>query len=191
MIVTLPLGVLQADDVRFTPSPPPEKVKAIGGLGSGQVTKMVLRFHQPVWPSEMAGILTTLGSRLWWRPGWGRGSEQPILTALIAGKSAAYFAALVDAAIPTALDHLSTMLGTNVKPYFDSGRVIAWSTDPWAKMAYSYVPVDGVGLRTQLAPPLEGVLFFAGEATHLTRAGTVHGALKSGIRAANELLATC
>ncbi len=97
---------------------------------------------------------------------------------------------LGDAAIPTALGHLSTMLGADIKPYFDSGRMIAWSTDPWAKMAYSYVLVDGVGRRSQLGLPLESVLFFAGEATHMTRAGTVHGALESGMRAASELLAT-
>lgn len=191
VIVTLPLGVLQAGDVHFTPQLPTEKVTATHGLGSGPVTKLVLRFHQRVWPCEMAFVLTTLGSRLWWRPGWGRDFEQPILTALIAGKSAASFAELGDAAIPTALDHLSTMLGPAIKAHFDTGRMIAWSSDPWAKMGYSYVPVDGVGLRSQLAQPLEGVLFFAGESTHVTRAGTVHGALESGIRAAHELLATC
>lgn len=191
VIVTLPLGILQANDVRFTPRLPTEKVNAIDGLGSGQVTKLVLRFNQPLWPTEMAGILTTLDSRLWWRPGWGRATEQPILTSLITGKSAAYFAALGEAAISTALDHLSTMLGTAIKAHFDCGRVIAWSSDPWSKMGYSYVPTDGVGLRAQLAQPLQGVLFFAGEATHVTRAGTVHGALESGIRAANELLTTC
>ena len=32
-------------------------------------------------------------------------------------------------------------------------------------------------------------LFFAGEATHETAAGTVHGALESGVRAAQEILA--
>lgn len=55
-------------------------------------------------------------------------------------------------------------------------------------MAYSYVPVNGKGLRTQLAQPVDRVLFFAGEATHTTRAAAVHGALESGIRAAREIL---
>ncbi|MDY6940652.1 MAG: FAD-dependent oxidoreductase [Cyanobacteriota bacterium] len=63
-----------------------------------------------------------------------------------------------------------------------------WQTDPYARMAYSYVPVNGTGLLSQLAQPVDRVLFFAGEATHPTRAATVHGALESGIRAAREIL---
>ena len=65
---------------------------------------------------------------------------------------------------------------------------VDWQADPYAQMAYSYVPVNGQGLRAQLAQPIEQVLFFAGEATHPTRAATVHGALESGIRAAREIL---
>ncbi|MFN7135158.1 MAG: FAD-dependent oxidoreductase, partial [Myxococcales bacterium] len=40
-----------------------------------------------------------------------------------------------------------------------------------------------------LAAPVEGTLFFAGEATSATRAGTVDGALAEGLRAADEVLA--
>jgi monoamine oxidase len=41
----------------------------------------------------------------------------------------------------------------------------------------------------QLAAPVAGKLFFAGEATSTEGAGTVDGALVSGTRAARELLA--
>jgi monoamine oxidase len=40
-----------------------------------------------------------------------------------------------------------------------------------------------------LASPLEGTLFFAGEATHQDAAATVAGALESGERAAEEVIA--
>ena len=39
-----------------------------------------------------------------------------------------------------------------------------------------------------LAQPVEGTLFFAGEATDPDQTGTVAGALASGYRAARELL---
>lgn len=65
---------------------------------------------------------------------------------------------------------------------------VDWQTDPYICMGYSYVPANGVDLRAQIAQPIENVLFRAGEATHVTRPATVHGALESGLRAAREIL---
>ena len=63
-----------------------------------------------------------------------------------------------------------------------------WSNDPFTRMAYSYVPVDQLETPRQLAEPVDNTLFFAGEATSLeAQNGTVHGALNSGLRAANEV----
>ena len=53
---------------------------------------------------------------------------------------------------------------------------------------YSYVRVGGEGAREWLAEPIEDTLFFAGEATDVEEAGTVAGALRSGERAAREVL---
>jgi monoamine oxidase len=64
-----------------------------------------------------------------------------------------------------------------------------WSNDPFSRGAYSYVAVGGLEAQEILAQPLHDTLYFAGEATeHTGKNGTVHGAIISGIRAANELL---
>jgi monoamine oxidase len=66
-----------------------------------------------------------------------------------------------------------------------------WQKDPFARGAYSYVTVGGGAARGILAQPLEDTLFFAGEATDTAdEAGTVAGALQSGVRAAREVLRT-
>ena len=66
-----------------------------------------------------------------------------------------------------------------------------WSRDPWTLGAYSYVAVGGLGAQAALAEPVEGVLFFAGEATDADgEAGTVAGAIMSGVRAAREVVAS-
>jgi len=44
-------------------------------------------------------------------------------------------------------------------------------------------------MTTRLAEPLDGVLFFGGEATNRDRPACVHGAFESGVRAARELIA--
>ena len=64
-----------------------------------------------------------------------------------------------------------------------------WSADPFARGAYSYVTVGGRTARKRLAAPLRDTLFFAGEATDDESAATVEGALRSGVRAAHEVLA--
>jgi len=63
-----------------------------------------------------------------------------------------------------------------------------WQQDPCARGAYSYVTVGRSEARAALAQPIEDTLFFAGEATD-AEAGTVTGALQSGVRAAREVLA--
>jgi monoamine oxidase len=60
--------------------------------------------------------------------------------------------------------------------------------DPFARGAYSYARPNGSGAHEQLARPLEGTLFFAGEATDPDYPATVAGAIRSGERAARELL---
>jgi len=65
----------------------------------------------------------------------------------------------------------------------------AWSTDPFARGAQSYLaPGATPQHRDDLAQPVGGRLFFAGEATSSDLAGTVLGAQQSGARAASELI---
>ena len=63
-----------------------------------------------------------------------------------------------------------------------------WRRDPFARGAYSYVRVGGEGARENLAAPIGDTLFFAGEATDTEESGTVAGALRSGERAAQQLV---
>ncbi|NEQ48169.1 MAG: FAD-dependent oxidoreductase [Leptolyngbya sp. SIOISBB] len=191
VVITLPLALLKANTVEFVPPLPEAKLKAIQGLGAGHITKLILKFDQPWWPSELESCLTPLDTQFWWRPGWQRSNEAPVLTAFTGAKGADTLGALGrDGAIQTGLQHLEQMFEKPLTARLTDARFVDWQADPYARMAYSYVPVDGVGLRSQLAQPVDRTLFFAGEATHLTRAATVHGALESGIRAAQELLST-
>jgi monoamine oxidase len=64
-----------------------------------------------------------------------------------------------------------------------------WQHDPFSRGAYGYVPVAGLDDQLALSQPVDGTLFFAGEATSVGHIGTVHGAIMSGQRAAREILA--
>jgi monoamine oxidase len=64
-----------------------------------------------------------------------------------------------------------------------------WVDDPFSRGAYSYPLVGGSDAAKILARPIQGTLFFAGEAMDSEmRSGTVHGAIGSGRRAARGVL---
>lgn len=65
----------------------------------------------------------------------------------------------------------------------------AWTTDPFSHGAASVTPVGAQpSAREALAAPVEDRLFLAGEATDADAPGTLSAALRSGVRAAEELL---
>ncbi len=64
-----------------------------------------------------------------------------------------------------------------------------WGKDPFARGSYSYALPGHADDRAVLAAPVEGRVFFAGEATSRADYSTAHGAYLSGVRAADEAIA--
>jgi len=189
VVVTLPLGVLQAQDVTFDPELPAGKQAAIERLGAAAVCKLFLRFRERFWPEDMAVLCTTGRTQVWWPTGWGRSHASPLLTALVGGDSARRFAERKQEALPRALRQIEEMFGARVGKLFLEGKMVRWHCKRYTRMGYSYLPVGAPPqTRDRLAEPIRPTLFFAGEATNSRQPSTVHGALESGNRAAQQLL---
>jgi monoamine oxidase len=63
-----------------------------------------------------------------------------------------------------------------------------WTRDPFSRGAYSFTAAGQDLAGRELRRPVAGTLFFCGEATaEGAEVGTVHGALRSGLRAAREV----
>jgi monoamine oxidase len=185
-VITLPLGVLQANDVRFVPALR-AKHPALRKLSSGPVIRVAMRFHRPVWEKRAPGAAffhrTGAPFPTFWTP---LPMRAPLLTAWAGGPKAARLSG------KSARTLVGTALGC-VQAIFPEARladalVQDWKQDPRSRGGYSYVLVGGAGAREELAEPLKDTLFFAGEATDAVEAGTVAGALRSGMRAAREVL---
>ena len=97
--------------------------------------------------------------------------------------------AIVNEAI-TSLMHIFNLSPDAIRSQLQAAYFHDWRADPFARGAYSYVPVDGLKAQELLSQPLDNKLFFAGEALSVGHIGTVHGAIQSGKRAAKEILSS-
>ena len=194
-IITLPLGVLKANSVVFSPSLP-EKQNAMSFLEMGPVIRVSLCFATKFWQHEpeMADLsfLFTDDPEFptWWTS---NPLPYPILTGWAAGPNAAVHTGLSQDAISySAVRALARILE------FDEGKLRQqltatymhdWQQDPFSRGAYSYAAAGGIEAAQALAAPVAKTLYFAGEATNCDGYnGTVHGAMATGYRAAEELL---
>jgi monoamine oxidase len=183
-VVTLPLGVLQAGSVRFTPP----LGKPLDRLESGPVIRVAMAFREPFWEKNHPGAAFFHDPKApfptFWTP---LPMHTPLLTAWAGGpKATRLTGASEEKLLQTALATVRSVLGRKEDPV--AYLVQDWQADPYARGGYSYLKVGGAGAREMLAKPLEETLYFAGEATDAEQAGTVGGALASGGRAAREIL---
>jgi monoamine oxidase len=192
-IVTLPLGVLQARRVMFLPEPA-EILKAAGGLVMGPAARVVYEFENSFWKQRAAlkGLSFLFGPAetppTWWTT---HPEPSATITGWIAGRKAKTLE--VDLLPEMGLKTLSSVLDRPIeemRQHLLRWHSHDWQTDPQSLGAYTYVAVGGINASDQLSSPVENTLFFAGEHTDTTgHWGTVHGALRSGYRAAQQVLA--
>lgn len=185
-VITLPLGVLQSGAVLFSPSLK-RKRKALSRLASGPVIRVAMRFHRAVWQGRAPGVafFQAEGTPFptFWTP---LPMRAPLLTAWAGGPKAARMTGLAPRALIARA--LASVHAVFPDAQLADALVQDWQQDPFARGGYSYALVGGMGAREALAEPIDGTLFFAGEATDALEAGTVAGALRSGRRAAREAL---
>jgi monoamine oxidase len=191
VLVTVPLGVLQAGKIAFNPSLPRPKREAIRRMRMGVFNKIYLKFDRVFW-DESFELLGYMGSadRDWPEiVNFQKILGQPVLMAITAGTAGALNETRSDEELVGELmGCLQKMYGAEI-PRPIGFQVTRWGQDPHACGSYSYVPVGyKQGLRRQLGHQVENKIFFAGEATSQFFPATVHGAFLSGVRAAYEIM---
>ncbi len=193
VVVTLPLGVLQANRVLFTPALPSDKRNAIAKLKMGVLNKCYLRFPTVFWPNNVDWIEYISAQHGEWAEwvSFKRVANQPILLGFNAADQGKAIEAWSDQQIvASAMQTLRTIYGANIPEPLDY-QITRWASDPFAFGSYSFNSLGSTPkMRDTLAAPLNKQIFFAGEATHRNYFGTTHGAYLSGVRAAEEVLKT-
>ena len=177
-VVAVPAPLL--DVIAFDPPLPRERRDAVARLGYGHAAKLFVPLRERPEPSAVLSV----PERYWtWTARAGE-AVQPVAHAF--------------AGSPSGLEALGVSEGperwvgslARLRPDLDlapAGALLStWSDDPWARGAYS---VHTPGGNDPALAERDGPLVFAGEYTAGPFAGLMEGALRSGARAAEQLLA--
>jgi len=210
VIVTVSVGVLQAEIIDFIPDLPASTVDAYNGIGIDMGMKVPMRFSSAWWETEgtsLSWLVTEgLAAACWVPSDYKLGSPDNILLCYPMGENAAALnniaadagggtdgdAAIINAILADLDATFPEVPGAATANYVD-GIVQNWGAHPYTLGAYSYPKVgtyaagdDSARLDLQV-PVANNRIFFAGEASHHAHPSTVVGALHEGERAAIEV----
>ncbi|HEY1114812.1 MAG TPA: NAD(P)/FAD-dependent oxidoreductase [Chitinophagaceae bacterium] len=201
LIVTVPLGVLQAGAIAFTPAIPGH-LEASRTLGFGAVIKVLLQFGGPFWKqkentagkdlSQAGFIFSEEEVPTWWTQ---EPKEVPILVGWLAGPHAERMKHLSEEDILqkalASLGNIFTMDMNELRTALQAHKVSNWAADPYCLGGYSYEVVHGSKAKQKLKEPINNRIFFAGEALFEgVEGGTVEAALANGLETAHQVIAS-
>ena len=217
VVVTVPLGVLQSNDIKFEPRLPSLHLHAIKSIGLGHSIKVSLHFDKAFWPED-AKLLAIAKPKLQHYGERGNASASKVDDSTrfkmywsllkTTGEPILVVSATGDDAVEAerwSMDRLKLAVLTPLESSFGKSTVRSaqllsisrseWSSDRFSKGAYSYPkhspPVEqGIDslARATLTEPVDDALYFAGEATSDDYYGTVHGAILSAKRVSRDVL---
>jgi len=189
VIVTVPTNLIADGTIRFSPALP-DKVDAARGLPLGLADKVMLALDDPeALPKDGnlrgATMRTEMGT-YHLRP-----FGQPCIEGFFGGRFARELEDAGDGAISAqSIDEIAAFLGNDIRRKLKPLSESRWAHDAFARGSYSHALPGHAGQRAVLSAPVDGRLFFAGEATSPGFFSTAHGARDSGERAAGEVLAS-
>ncbi|MCZ6830406.1 MAG: NAD(P)/FAD-dependent oxidoreductase [Gammaproteobacteria bacterium] len=192
LIITLPVGVLQSQQIEVLPPFPDWKKQSIDSLQMGQAVVVAMLFNAPFWSDLASGPVSwaTPDGRMQFWAAHTPGEGAAAITGWFVGSAAQQLSDLGgQEGMQQVLHWLEGISGkTRLQEKLKWHRYQDWVSDPFSLGSYSFTRPGGQGAREILARPIEKTLYFAGEATApAPHYQTVHGAYMSGKRVAQEV----
>ena len=198
VIVTVPVSILKAGDIAFSPSLPAEKITSLSNMEMDAAFRVLLDFKMNFWGQESAFLYGGSESPEYLNSGVGRSENSRTLSITVSGSKAAEFSTLGTDAVPIILDEMDTYFGgkatLNIRKDLNDKAITViqdWSKEKYVRGGIAYLKPEGSNQdRINVGASVNDKIFFAGEATDARgESGTINGALLSGERAANEIVA--
>ncbi len=182
VVVAVPMAVLRR--LPFSPGLPGYLRAAWQRAGLAHNAKLHLPLTQPAGASAVQSV----PGRFWtWTATDGSGQVQPVLHAF--GGTEEGLAALEVSSGPATWARRAAALRPELAAAPGGALLTTWNDDPWAGESYTALTVGQAPGDDRLIAAPVGRVHFAGEHTAGNWAGLMEGALRSGVRAADEVLA--
>jgi len=199
VIVTVPVSVLKAGDIAFSPALPSNKLTALSNLEMDASIRVLLDFKMNFWGQTSGFLYGGAQSPEYLNAGVGRSESSKTLSITVNGAKAAALSAMGEDVIPVLLNEMDGVFGgkasLNIRKDLND-KVISvvqdWSKEKYIRGGVSYLKPGGSNQdRTNLGATIGSKVFFAGEATDSHgESGTINGALLSGERVAKDIIAS-
>ena len=217
VIITVPLGVLKHQSIKFSPPMPSWKEQTISRLGFGNLNKVAVEFPFVFWNENcdvMGRVVSSkddktcfldLGDKnnepwsyevrrgeffTFWALNRYLHNKKPILLFLVAGAAANNIENMKDNLVIECLMKTIRLCHPSVNvPDPINVVVTKWASDPFSRGSYSYVSLGATGQDySLLAETIDDRVYFAGEATSRLHPATTGGAYLSGLREACKVV---
>jgi monoamine oxidase len=188
VIITVPSSLLAKERIAFAPALP-QKTEAALGLPLGLDDKLFIGLDGPEQfdrDIRLFGHTDRAATGAYHFRPFGR----PQIEAYFGGSLAWELEANGDEAFfDHAVAELTGLFGNEFKRRLKSLHIHRWGADPFAHGSYSFAVPGHADDRQVLAAPVDGRLFFAGEACSGGDFSTAHGAWQTGVSVADQVIA--
>ena len=186
-VIAVPSNIIASETLRFSPRLPGKR-EAADALPLGLADKLFLAIDDPdVFPAEtrLVGATDRTATGTYHLRPFGR----PVIEGYFGGRLARELEAEGEEGFARfAIDQIAERLGNDVRKHLRLIAASRWAHDPFARGSYSYARVGHADTRAVLAAAVSERLFFAGEACSRHDFSTAHGAYRTGLDAAEQVL---
>jgi monoamine oxidase len=191
VLSTVSNGILASGKIAFEPALPAWKQDAIKALPMGTLDKVVMEFDG----TDIFGALPDSSWVLYDGPGHDNMAfvikplGAPIAVGFYGGNQALEYEKSDQKALDNAKNVIGQMFGSAAPGRMKSSDLTHWAATPWTLGSYSSARPGGSKMHTELAKPVDNVLFFAGEACGTPRHnGSLAGAYESAVSASDLIV---
>lgn len=186
VLVTVSLGVLQAEHITFEPAMPQQKIAAINSVELPKGFKLFMQFSEKFYP-DMINCVSEVGEKTFYDVAYQKEAQDHVLGLLSTGSSAEEYYQLEskNAIVDSVLAELDNMLDGKASRYYKGEYLLKdWGHQPFTLGTWT---TDYRNYKW-LTAPLANKVYFAGETYDEVYSSTIHGAIISGNKVAKEIL---
>lgn len=189
VVLTVSTAALAGGAIRFKPALPAAVAAACQKLALGSLNQVGIELAGNPLRLRDDELVTFKTASADTMALLGRVSGTDLAVATLGGKAGRELEQAGEAAmVAFVTEQLTAHYGADIRTAIGRSFATRWGAAPTILGAMSVAAPGAQPMRRQLGQPLDNRLFIAGEATHETAWGTLHGAWLSGERAAEQAL---